>query len=174
MAGTREKRQGIFRQSAMSRIANADDLDQYIKVTNPSAWAVLLAALLLVGGLIIWSATAVIPLTVRVTGVAQDGLVHCWVDEGTAERVREKGAKASVNNTKATSVEIESTPLSDAEIRASYGSDYLSSALTLSSWNYEIILKVDDVVTTQDSARLVPVEITVSEKHPLDLVFGNK
>lgn len=39
MADTQGEGASIFRQSAMSRIASADDLDKYIKVTNPSAWA---------------------------------------------------------------------------------------------------------------------------------------
>ena len=53
MADTQGEGASIFRQSAMSRIASADDLDKYIKVTNPSAWAVLLASVLLIAGLAI-------------------------------------------------------------------------------------------------------------------------
>ena len=59
----------VFRRSTMNRIASSDELDHYIKVTNPSAWVIALAALLLVGGVIVWAILAIVPVTVETTGI---------------------------------------------------------------------------------------------------------
>ena len=81
----------VFRRSTMNRIASADELDHYIKVTNPSAWVVTIAALLLIAGVIIWAVVAIVPVTVETTGIhyrdssSGENVVLCWVDKSTAE-----------------------------------------------------------------------------------------
>ncbi len=175
MADTQGNGTSIFRQSAMSRIASADDLDKYIKVTNPSAWVVLLASVLLIGGLAIWSATAIIPTTVQVPGVIMGTEVICWVDEETEEKIIEGGAYASVLDVEATELEYEEIPYSRAEVAQRFQSDYLLDAVTLYDWNYELSLTLPhEVEGIGEDIRPVPVSITVSETHPLSLVLGNR
>ena len=78
--------EGIFRRSTMNRVASSEELDHYIKVTNPSAWVVTLAALLLVGGVLAWALAATVPVTIDTTGVApiennpEDMKVMCIVN----------------------------------------------------------------------------------------------
>ena len=177
MAASQGEGASIFRQSAMSRIASADDLDKYIRITNPSAWMVLIAAILLLGGLAFWSITAVIPTTVGVTGIAQDGAVVCWVDEVTANKIAEGGTHATVLNKPAASVSVSDMPLSPSEARADMSSDYAAEVIDLSDWNYEVTIEIDtsslSSSDTSDKTRLVPVSITVSEHHPIDLVLNS-
>lgn len=176
MADTQGENASIFRQSAMNRIASADDLDKYMRVTNPSAWVVLLAAILLIGGLAIWSATAVIPTTVQVTGVAMGKEVTCWVDEKTEAKIEEGGAYATVMDVEASKITLDDIPYSEAEVRNDFESDYLVESVTLHDWNYELNLTMPKPIegTAEDDARPVPVNITVSETHPLNLVLGNR
>jgi hypothetical protein len=175
MADTRNEGAGIFRQSAMSRIASADDLDKYIKVTNPSAWVALFASLLLLAGLATWSATAVIPTTVELTGIITGNQVLCWVDETTANRIQSGGAKASVLDITATAAVCDELPCSKAEVEKLINSDYLVDSITLNDWNYEVDLTLpQEVEGIGDEVRPVPVTIIVSETQPLPLVLGNR
>ena len=93
----------VFRRSTMNRIASADELDHYIKVTNPSAWVVTIAALLLIAGVIIWAVVAIVPVTVETTGIhyrdssSGENVVLCWVDKSTAQKIEDSGAKASID-----------------------------------------------------------------------------
>lgn len=173
MADTQGAGGNIFRQSAMSRMMNSDDLDKYIKVTNPSIWMVVLAAVLLVGGLVVWSATAIIPTTIQTTGFVRNGDITCWVDKAIAAKIEEGGVTASVDGERATNVTMGDVPLSEAEVKATLGSDYAANAVDLDVWNYEVIMKFSEDFSVPTDAHMVPVNITVLEMHPLNLVFGN-
>lgn len=173
MANTRGEGASIFRQSAMSRIASSDDLDKYLKVTNPSAWMVLLAAGLLIAGLIVWSATAVIPTTKTTTGILEGSTITCWVDPETAGKIKDGGVVAEVFDTRVKDIEVAEFPQSASEVKRSVGTDYESEVLGLSDWNYRVTLTPRDLADYQAAGmHLVPVEITVSETRPLDLILG--
>ena len=162
----------IFRQSAMSRIASADDLDKYIRVTNPSAWMVLIAGLLFIGGLLVWSLTAFIPINVNTTGVVMDGKVKCFVDKDTADKISFGNSYATVEGERAKSVEVDSQPKSWYEINAELESDYLIDALKIEDWGYVVTITMENADSLSKSLDLVPVVITVSENRPIDLVVG--
>ena len=188
MADESTEAKDMFRRSTMNRIANADELDHYIKVTNPSAWAVVLAALLLVAGIVVWAIVAIVPVTVSTTGVtsqAPEGdepLVICWVDKPTADKIRESGAKASVDGVEATGVEVNMTPMSSSEVKEILGNDFYMDALDLDDWNYVVTIEPGEepepsayaVKTEYGELRLVPVSITVSEKRPINIVLGKE
>ena len=173
----------LFGKSAMSRIASADELDHYVKVTNPSAWAVLVAALLLVAGILVWAVVAVVPVTVETTGVSvEERSIYCWVDEGSANKIRNTDATAIVGGVEATSMEVSNLPMSSSEVVHVVGSDFLVDALHLDDWNYLVKIKLGDDPQRTDftvdslvgKVHLVPVSITVSETNPIFIVMGKK
>lgn len=46
----------IFRKKSMDQIHSAEQLNDYIQVTSPTVWLVLLAIALLLVGILAWSA----------------------------------------------------------------------------------------------------------------------
>ncbi len=46
---------GIFRNKSLERVASPEALNDYIKVTTPSVWIVLIALVLLLAGMLAWS-----------------------------------------------------------------------------------------------------------------------
>lgn len=173
MAQAREQGASIFRQSAMGRMTSSDDLDKYIKVTNPSMWMVMLAVALLVVGLLVWSVAAIIPSTVHEIGFMRNDTVVCWVSESIARKMSESGFTASIGDVQASDVVMSDIPLSASEVRAALGSSYALDEMTLDDWNYEVTMGVSANPYSDKGATTVPVSITVLETHPLDLVFGN-
>lgn len=172
MADPQGESQSIFRQSAMNRIASADDLDKYIRVTNPSAWVVLAASILLLGGLAIWAVTAIIPTTISVTGLVNGNEIICWVDKSTAVKIQKGGAFATIADTKITDLSVDTMPESKAEVKSRIGSDYIMESVSLTDWNYEV--SFTSPPKPSEDIELVPVSITVSETNPLNLVLGNQ
>lgn len=170
----------------MSGITNADELNRYIKVANPSAWAVVLAALLLVVALAIWAAVAVVPVTVNTTGIvlqdpdAGDSVVVCWVDKKTADRIGDFGVKASIDGAEAKGARMDQAPMSASEVVQFLGSDFYADSINLADWNYPVVIEPGGDVGGSDfaistalgSARLVPVSLVVSEKNPISIVTG--
>ena len=177
------KQSNTFGRSPMSNIASPDELNHYLKVTNPSAWALLLAALLLVFGILIWAIVAVVPVTVRTTGVTPNGTtVYCWVDEDTANNLRTTGGRAVVGDVDAKSVEASDMPMSSSEVVSYLGSDYVTRELDLKDWNYLVNIELDQSARHSDytidsedgKAMLVPVSLIVYEDNPIKIVLKDR
>jgi hypothetical protein len=45
----------IFTKKATDKLRSPDDLDEYVRVTNPSVWVVLAACIVLLVGLFAWA-----------------------------------------------------------------------------------------------------------------------
>ncbi|MCR5399521.1 MAG: hypothetical protein K6E68_08335 [Lachnospiraceae bacterium] len=45
----------IFRKKSLDRISSPEQLNDYIKVTTPSVWVILIAVILLLVGMLAWS-----------------------------------------------------------------------------------------------------------------------
>ena len=45
----------IFRDKSLERISTPEQLNDYIKVTKPSIWVVLIATILLIAGALVWA-----------------------------------------------------------------------------------------------------------------------
>ena len=45
----------IFRQKSIDRVSSPEQLNDYIRVTTPSVWLVLIAIILLLVGMVAWS-----------------------------------------------------------------------------------------------------------------------
>ncbi|MCR5418705.1 MAG: hypothetical protein K6E84_07310 [Lachnospiraceae bacterium] len=45
----------LFRKKSLDRVSSPEQLNDYIRVTTPSVWLVLLALILLLVGMLIWS-----------------------------------------------------------------------------------------------------------------------
>jgi len=59
----------IFRKSALEKISTPEQLNEYIRVTNPKVWVLLLALMALLGGAVVWAIFGSIPETVTLNGV---------------------------------------------------------------------------------------------------------
>ena len=46
---------GIFREKSMKRVSSPEELNDYIHVTSPSVWLILIAVVLLLAGMLAWS-----------------------------------------------------------------------------------------------------------------------
>ncbi len=57
----------VFRQKSLDRVSSPEQLNDYIRVTTPSVWLVMLALVLLLTGILVWSAVS------RVEAAGADG-----------------------------------------------------------------------------------------------------
>lgn len=174
MESTQGETTGISRQVGTSRIKNADDLERYIKVTSTNAWVVLIAAVIMVAGLIVWAFNAVIPRSVTFTGVASNGVVVCWVDEPTAKKIRRDDARVFVSKEEVENIEVSSEAQSAIEVIEEVGSDYYAKSAQLADKNYKMTMTSSEPAAQAKDPRLVPVEITISHTHPIDLTINHE
>ena len=51
----KESKSRIFREKSMDRVSSPESLNDYIRVTSPSVWITLLALVILLAGMLVWS-----------------------------------------------------------------------------------------------------------------------
>ncbi len=77
----------IFREKSIERISSPEQLDSYLRVTNPPMWLGLGAVILLLTGALIWGIFGRLESTVRAVAVCAEGETVCYVSETDFERV---------------------------------------------------------------------------------------
>ena len=165
-----EPRSAIFNQKAAKKLRSPDDLDNYVRVTNPSVWVVLGACAALLIGLLAWGIFGAVTTSVSATGTSTKGGVVCLLGAEDVANV-DVGDEASVGGVLCRVVEVADVPLSRDEARDLLGSDYLVDSLIQENWAYRVDFDADP----QSFAAGVPlnVNITVERVAPISLILGS-
>lgn len=95
----------IFRQKSLTRIKSPENLDDYIRVSNPSVWLLLITVIILLIGACVWGVYGRIDSTVRTSIYAENGIAVCYIADKDISSVK-KGMTVSFNNLKAIIAEI--------------------------------------------------------------------
>ena len=64
--------QSVFRKKTLDRIASPEQLTDYLRVTNPGIWVILLAVILLLAGVFAWSMVGTLETKAEVRVVVSD------------------------------------------------------------------------------------------------------
>ena len=79
----------IFRKKSMERVSSPEQLNDYIRVTNPGIWIVLVAVVVLLIGFIVWGTVGELETTVNVVALSDGEAVTCYVREADIQTVAE-------------------------------------------------------------------------------------
>ncbi len=91
-----EQENQIFRKKSLERIASPEELNDYLKVTNISAWAVLVSVIVLILGLLAWSALGRIETRLDATATAQNGVVTIIVPKVSENESLKSGMEIEI------------------------------------------------------------------------------
>mgnify|MGYP007105516606 FL=1 len=161
----------MFRETAMRKMSSADDLDRYLKVTNPSAWVLVGAVAALLVAAFIWGLTATLPIKYSTTGVIKDGQIVCFLpldDDALAtadSKVTAAGRETHI-------VSVNDSPHSQREVAADVGSDFAASSVGAAQWSYKVIVALPEELASWEEGDDVPVQITMREVAPVAYLFG--
>lgn len=87
MAEKTEKKDRLFREKNLERLENPEKLNDYLRVTSPGVWLVLVAVIVLLVGTVIWGIFGTIKATAQAAIVTEDGASRCLVPEDALEGV---------------------------------------------------------------------------------------
>lgn len=158
----------MFNRAAAEKLRSPDDLDKYVRVTNPSVWIVLVACVALLAGLLAWGMFGAVTTSVSATGVSVNGNAMCFLSAEDVVKVNE-GDAAFVGGEQMTVSEVSVIPLSRDEADKILGNDYLVSTLVHGDWAYQVIFSGD----TTGIVEGVPlaVRITTDSVTPINLII---
>ena len=160
----------IFNKKATEKLRSPDDLDKYVRVTNPSVWVVLAACFCLIFALLAWGFFGAVTTNVAKTGVAIDGKVMCFLSSDEIAGV-DPGDIGNVSGERMHVAEVSAVPVSPGEAKKILKDDYLVSALVSGDWAYVVTFEGD----TSELSEGVPlkVNITTSRVSPISLILRN-
>jgi len=158
-----EKKQ-LFRQASLNHMTSPEQLNQYIKITNPSIWLILLAVIILLASLLVWSAFGALPTTIAETGYVENGVMTCYVADVSEIK---PGMQVKIGDQPGTVASISDTPYSSREISEHYSDDYTIHMLGIGDWDYAVTVNAPGV---KDG--LVEATIITGEVHPISFIFN--
>ena len=78
----------LYRKESLDRIQSPEQLNDYLRVTNPSVWILLIAVILLLVGLLVWGSLTYIDSMVYGQAVVDQGVMTIrFQDPADAERL---------------------------------------------------------------------------------------
>ena len=124
----------LFRKESIDRVSSPEQLNDYIRVTNPSVWMILAAITILLVGVCVWGVLGKLDTTLPVVAVSQDEQLTIYVKETDIELVN-SGMEVRIGNDKYTIDEIALQPIAVDENFSDYALHV--GGIQIGEWVYE-------------------------------------
>lgn len=162
----------LFRKKSIDKISAPEQLNDYIKVSNPSVWVVLAAVFILLASLTIWSIFGTLPTTITAKGcLAEDGTLTCFISQEYSDGIH-SGMKAKINGYDGEITVAETIPLSKEEAGAQISGDYMREALLQAEWNIPVSVKIDGGSSDFQTDKIYEITIVTEEVRPINFLFN--
>lgn len=159
-----EKQETIFRQKSVDRVSSPEQLDNYLKVTSPSVWIILIGIIVILIGAIVWGTFGELKTYANVGCVIDSDGAYCYVKEEELDRVQ-KGMLVEIPSVNE-SFEITSINRTGVNIPNTY--DYLQHIIGVTQNDYVFqVFGECDIATGY-----YPGKIVVEKVSPLTFVFN--
>ncbi len=156
-------KESIFRKKSIDKVSSPEQLNEYIRVSNPGVWLVLGAVIVLLIGVCVWGIFGNLNTTLDAVGSCEDGTLTCYVTKADLEKVKEglpvtvEGKEYIVSEVNKTAVKVENSL-----------SEYLAylGGFTADEWVYSVTVEAD--LPDGD----YEVEIVVESISPISFVLN--
>lgn len=86
----------IFREKSIKRVNSPEKLDEYLKVTSPSVWLILIGIIIVLIGFIVWGYYGELKTYVNTGCIVAENNAYCYVKEEDISKVS-KGMTLVIN-----------------------------------------------------------------------------
>ncbi len=150
----------LFRQKSMEKITSPEQMNDYIRVSNPGIWMVLAAVIVLLAGVCVWGIFGRLDTSLQTGGVCQNGRLIVYISEKDFSDISEKTI-VSVNGN-----EYALSDIADSPIQLDDSADsYLLHLSGLSKGDWAYALEVDSSGLADGTNT---VSVITERKKPLD------
>ncbi len=154
----------LFRNKSLERITSPEQMNDYIRVSNPGVWMVLVAVIVLLAGVCVWGLFGRLDTAFQTGGICKDGHLTVYVKEDDFSKIKEK-AILSVDGS-----ELALSDLPDAPVRLDESTDpYLLHLIGASAgdWVYVLTVEAKDM-----NSGTFSVSVITERVKPLDFVLN--
>lgn len=153
----------IFRKKSVDRMSSPEQLNDYIKVTNPGVWMALAAIVILLIGVCVWGIFGKLETKLSVAAVSQDGQTVLYVKEDNVASVQEN-MSVYIGDHSYTVVSVSTQPVAVSEEISEYARH--TGGLNMGEWVY--IVRING--NMPDGA--YKAQIVIDSVSPLYFVFN--
>lgn len=153
----------IFREKSLKRISSPESLNDYVKVSNPGVWVLLVATIVLLLGFLAWGVFGKIDSKIETVGVVNNGVLTVYVKEDDMDSVNDSSI-ISIDDDEFSVSSISNTPL---KLDYSFNDSYLHIAdMDKDSW----VCKLSSKVSLSDG--VYKVNVVTERIKPISLLFN--
>lgn len=127
----------IFRKKSMDRFSSPEQLNDYIKVPNPSVWIILFCVIILLVGMLVWGVFGRFETCLDVVAISQDGETICYVKENKIDSVS-KGMTVRIKGERYKLAKIDTSPVQVTDDFDAYTRHV--GGIDVGDWVYEAII----------------------------------
>lgn len=155
----------IFRKASLDRISNPEQLNDYIRVTNPGVWMIMCAVILLLTGICVWSIFGRLDSTLSVVAVTEDNQTVCYVKESDVPKV-ESGMQVRIGENQYQIGDVSQQPI---QVDSNFA-QYLLHVGSLAEGEWVYIATLDDIHGA--NGMIVEAKIVVESIAPMVFVLN--
>lgn len=78
----------LFRKKSLDKIKSPDNIDDFIRVSNPGVWLLIVSVIMLLLGMCLWGFWGHVDSTIGTTVYVENGTIFCYVPEEMATSVK--------------------------------------------------------------------------------------
>ena len=155
----------IFRKVSLDRVSNPEQLNDYIRVTNPGVWMIMSAVILLLAGICVWGIFGRMDTTITAGAVTENNQTVCYVKDSEFQKL-ESGMQVRIGEER---YQISSISQQPVQVDNTFA-DYLIHVgdLAEGQWVYAVLL--DD--TYGDHGMIFEVKIVIESIAPMSFVLN--
>ena len=153
----------IFRKKSIERVSSPEQLNDYIRVTSPNVWAILLAVIVFLTGVFVWGVLGHLDTRLTVAGICKDGTLTCYVKESDIGSVK-AGMPVTVGENVYEVALVESKPVSVTNDLGAYALHI--GGLQTGEWVYPVI------VNTELEDGTYQTTITIESVSPISFIIN--
>ena len=155
----------LFRAKSLERVSSPEQLNDYIRVTNPGVWMALVAVILLLIGICVWGIFGRVDTVLTVGAITEENRTVCYVKESDIESVS-ADMKVLLDGEEYTIAEIAVQPVQADEVFP----DYLAhlGGITQGEWVYAV--ELDGIVGADGG--IYEAQIVIESIAPMSFVVN--
>ena len=155
----------IFRKTSLDRVSDPEQLNDYIRVTNPGVWMIMCTVILLLTGICVWGVFGRLDTTVTVGAVTENGQTICYIKQTDLDSL-DTGMQVKIGDEsyQISNISRQPVPVDDTFTQ------YLLhvGGLTEGEWVY--IAALDDV--HGENGMITRAEIVIESIEPIQFVLN--
>lgn len=125
----------IFRQKSVDKMSSPEQLNDYIKVTNPGVWMILTAIIVLLIGVCVWGIFGKLETKITVAAVSSGDAAVLYVKENDISSVK-KDMTVSIDGNSYTIISVAGEPISVTDEISEYARH--TGGLSVGEWVYVV------------------------------------